>query len=161
MDNLAQRNINGATNPAGLAAGTTTTTTIANNTNFAIRGKGYTKNSASNAATPTTDAVTGVAFNAIAVNKAGVFVICLDSSGAIKIVQGSIVDYNDDGTFSNALPQFPEVPDTLAPIGYELVKVISTGSSWTMGSSNQASQTGITKVFVDCMLGLPDRPQSS
>ncbi len=148
-----------ATTKAGLAVGTTTTMTTANTSLFSIKGKAYSAAGASNAATPTTDAVTGAAFLPIAVNKAGVFVICLDSAGALKVVQGQIVDYSDAGVFANA-PQFPGIPDTLCPIGYELVKVISTGSTWTFGSSNQAAQTGITKVLVDVMT-LPDRPQTS
>lgn len=160
MNNMKQIPLTLATTIAGLAVGTTTTITIANDVQFCIKGKGYKKTAASNAATPTTDAATGTAFNAIAVNKAGVFVICLDSSGAIKVVQGGIVDYNDSGEFYKGAPQFPGIPDNLCPIGYELVKVISTGSTWTFGSSNQASQTGITKVLVDCFT-LPERPQVS
>ena len=147
---------------AGLAAGTTTTTTTSNGATFhyCIKGKAYQATGASNGATPTTDAVTGAAFTAIGLNKADVFVFCYDTSGALKVVQGTIVDYNDSGVFWNGAPQFPTIPDTLCPIGYELVKVISTGSAWTMGSSNQAAQTGITKVFVDCVT-LPERPQTS
>ena len=158
-DFLAMQPMTAAFTKAGLAVGTTTTLTTANTSNYAIRGKAYTAAGASNAATPTTDAVTGAAFLPIAVNKAGVFVICLDTSGALKVVQGSIVDYSDAGVFAVA-PQFPGIPsDTLCPIGYELVKVISTGSTWTFGVSNQASQTGITKVLVDVAGGMPDRPQ--
>jgi len=157
-DSLQNIPANFCTTKAGLAVGTTTTMTTANTSLFSIKGKAYSAAGASNAATPTTDAVTGVAFLPIAVNKAGVFVICLDTAGALKVVQGQIVDYNDAGEFYKGAPQFPVVPDTLCPIGYELVKVISTGSTWTFGSSNQASQTGITKVLVDVMT-LPDRPQ--
>lgn len=160
MDNLTQTPLTFAAVIAGLAVGTTTTITIANDVQYCIKGKGYKKSAASNAATPTTDAATGSAFNPIAVNKAGVFAICLDSAGAIKVVQGGIVDYNDAGEFYKGAPQLPGIPDSLCPIGYELVKVISTGSTWTFGSSNQASQTGITKVLVDCFT-MPDRPQTS
>ena len=158
MDNLASIPGTFATTIAGAAVGTTTTLTIANDVQFCIKGKGYKKSAVSNTATPTTDYNTGSAFTAIAVNKAGVFVIGLNSSGALKVVQGSIVDYNDDGTFPGAAPQFPVVPNDICPIAYELVKVISTGSSWTFGSSNQASQTGITKVLVD-LFTMVDRPQ--
>lgn len=150
---------NFCTTKAGLAVGTTTTLTTANTSLYAIGGKAYSAAGASNAATPTTDASTGAAFVPIGLNKAGVFVICLDSAGALKVVQGTIVNYSDAGVFTDA-PQFPVVPDTLTPIGYELVKVISTGSAWTFGTSNQASQTGITKVLVDVMT-LPPRPQVS
>jgi hypothetical protein len=160
MDNLSQIPLTMATTIAGAAVGTTTTLTIANDVQFCIKGKGYKKSAVSNTATPTTDYATGAAFDAIAVNKAGVFVLCLNSSGALKVVQGSIVDYNDDGTFATVAPQFPVIPDDVCPFAYELVKVISTGSSWTFGSSNQASQTGITKVLVD-VFTLPSRPQTS
>lgn len=147
---------NFCTTKAGLAVGTTTTTTTANASLYCIGGKAYTAAAASNGTTPTTDAVTGAAFTALALNEAGVFVICLDTSGALKIVQGGIVDYSDAGTYAEA-PKLPAIPDTLCPIGLEFVKVISTGSAWTMGVSNQASQTGITKTFVDLMV-LPQRP---
>ena len=159
MDNLAQTPLTAMLTKAGLAVGTTTTTTTTNSLvmYYGIKGKMYTFTGASNGATPTTDAVTGAAFLPIGVNKAGVFVWCLDTSGALKVVQGQIVDYSDAGVFASA-PQFPGIPDTLCPIGYELVKIISTGAAWTMGTSNQASGTGITKVLIDCMT-MPDRPQ--
>lgn len=148
----------GAFSKAGLAAGTTTTTTTGSTSVYAIKGKAYSAAGAANAATPTTDANTGAAFTAIGLNKAGVFLICLNTSGALRIAQGGIVNYTDGGEFAEA-PAFPPVPADCCPIGYELVKVISTGSAWTMGVSNQAAQTGITKVFVDVAGGLPERPQ--
>jgi hypothetical protein len=159
MDNLAQVPLTLCTTKAGLAVGTTTTMTTANTQLYAIKGKAYTKAGTSNEATPTLDSNTGVAFLPIGLNKAGVFVICRDSGGNLRAVQGQIVDYTDDGVFKDA-PQFPVIPDSLCPIGYELVKVISTGSAWTFGASNQASQTGITKVLVDLMT-MVDRPQVS
>jgi hypothetical protein len=146
---------------AGLAVGTTTTTTTTNSATFlyAINGKAYNATGASNGATPTTDANTGAAFVAVGLNKACVFVFGYNAAGSLVCAQGSIVDYDNAGTFAVA-PQFPAIPDNFCPIGYELVKVISTGSAWTMGTSNQASQTGITKVMVDCIT-LPARPQVS
>jgi hypothetical protein len=143
---------------AGLAVGTTTTTTTANTSLYCINGRAYTAAGASNAATPTTDSNTGAAFTAIGLNKAGVFVIGLDASGNLKIVQGETVDYSDAGAYSKA-PSLPAIPDNFCPIGLEFVKVISTGSAWTMGVSNQAAQTGITKTFADVMV-LPGRPLS-
>ena len=157
MDNLSLPSLTLCTTKAGLAAGTTTTTTTGATVIFCIKGKAYSAAAASNATTPTLDSNTGAAFLPIAVNKASVFVICLDSGGALRAVQGSMVDYSDAGIFAFA-PQFPVVPDTLCAIGYEIVKIISTGSTWTFGVSNQAAQTGITKTFTDCMT-IPDRPQ--
>lgn len=159
MDNPGLGSLTMCFGKVGLAVGTTTTTSIATARDFCIKGKAYSGAVAANGATPTTDAVTGLAFNSIAVNKAGVFVWCYDSSSALKCVQGEIVDYSDAAVFAKA-PQFPEIPVTLCPIGYELVKIISTGSAWVMGVNNQAALTGITKVMVDCAT-LPDRPQIS
>lgn len=155
MDPLMQGPITAVFGKVGVVAGTTTTTTTTTGVGYAIKGKAYLGVAAANGATPTTDG-NGNAFTAIGLNKAGVFVWCYDSAGALKVMQGEIVNYSDAGVFERA-PQFPTIPDTLCPIAYELVKVISTGSAWTMGASNQASQTGITKVFVD-IVTLPHRP---
>lgn len=160
MEYLAQVPLTVAFGKAGVVAGTTTTTTVTTTVPTAIKGKAYAGiTAAANGTTPTTDALTGAAFVAVGLNKACVFVFCADTSNALKCVQGEIVNYSEDGVFERA-PQFPPIPDTLCPIAYELVKIISTGSAWTMGVSNQATQTGITKVFVD-VCTLPDRPQTS
>ena len=156
MNPLSMAPLTLAFGPAGLAVGTTTTTSTANAVNYAIKGKAYAKAIAANGTTPTTDSVTGAAFLPIGVNKAGVFVICLDTSGNLKAVQGEIVDYTDAGVYSKA-PALPGIPDTLCPIGLEFTKVISTGSAWTMGVSNQATLTGITHTFVD-LSTMPERP---
>jgi len=156
--------VNFATTKAGLAVGTTTTLTTGNATQYAIGGKSYTAAASANGAspigaTPTLDANTGVAFLPIGLNKAGIFAIGLNASGALVIAQGGITGYSDASAFEQALA-IPSLPDTATCIGYELVKVISTGSAWTMGVSNQASQTGITKVLVDVLIP-PNRPQVS
>jgi hypothetical protein len=157
MDYLSSSPITACFGPAGLAVGTTTTTSTAAAINYAINGRAYAKAIAANGATPTTDSVTGAAFLPIGLNKAGVFLICVDTSGNLKAVQGGIVDYSDGGAYAT-VPAFPSaLPDGLCPIGLEFVKVISTGSAWTMGVSNQASQTGITKTFVD-ITSMPGRP---
>lgn len=160
MDVSMQTPMTAAFGKAGVVAGTTTTTTVTTTVATAIKGKAYAGvAAAANGTTPTTDARTGAAFVAVPINKACVFVFCADSANALQCVQGEIVGYSDAGVFERA-PQFPPIPDTLVPIAYELVKIISTGSAWTMGVSNQAAQTGITKVFVD-VATLPDRPQTS
>lgn len=164
MDYLSQVPLTLATTIAGLAAGTTTTLTIANDVQFAIRGKGYKKSAASNAATPTTDATTGSSFSAIPAGSGCVFVIGLDSSGAIKVSQGSVnvMDGATGGSaakFTTNSPQFPAVPDTVCPIGYLVTKVGTSGSAWTFGSSNLAGPpSNVLHTFVDCFT-LPDRPQ--
>lgn len=169
--NRALNNGNFCVTKAGLAAGTTTTITIANNTSFAIGGKAYTKNAASNAATPTTDAVTGLAFNPIlkatSLDAYGcVFVVALDSSGNIKVAQGEIVKAwpGRTGATSEFLetPEFPTLPDSLTAIGY-IPLIIGNdlvAASWTFGSSNLATLTGCNRSFVDVLV-LPDRPKTS
>lgn len=148
---------NYCTTKAGFAAGTTTTTTTANTTLYAILGKAYSAAAASNVATPTTDAATGNAFTGIAVNKGGIFAFCRDTGGNVKVVQGDIKALDVGGNFIDA-PQFPILPDTLAPYAYLVVKCGSTASTWTMGSSNMSGATGVTYAFTDVMT-LPVRPQ--
>jgi hypothetical protein len=153
-------NGNICTTKAGMSAGTTTTLTTANTSLFSIGGKAYSKAAASNAATPTTDARTLAAFTAIPVNKGGVFVIGYDSGGNLKVCQGETVNLDAGNNLVEA-PEFPNVPDTLTPIGYLVVKVGSTGAAWTFGVSNLTGPpTGVTLSFADCML-LPERPQLS
>ena len=163
MDALQQVPVTMATVIAGLAAGTTTTITIANDTQYAIKGKGYKKTAASNAATPTTDATTGSAFTAVAAGYGCVFVVGLDSSGAIKVSQGQqlVMDGSTAGSAAKFIlaPQFPAVPDTVCPIGYLVTKVGTSGSAWTFGTSNLAGPpSNVLHTFVD-VFTLPDRPQ--
>lgn len=163
MDNLSQIPLTMALGKAALAAGTTTTLTVGTTTAYAIKGKAYSKSSVSNTATPTTDAATGSAFTAVAVGYGCVFVICVDTAGAIKVVQGSQQVLNGATDGASALfitaPQFPVVPDTLCPLGYLVTKVGTSGSAWTFGSSNLAGPpSNVLHTFVD-VVTLPDRPQ--
>jgi hypothetical protein len=159
MDAYALGTGNFSTTKAGLSAGTTTTVTTANTQLFSIRGKSYTKAGTSNEAAPTTDAASGAAFVGVTINKGCVFTICRDASANLKVVQGQIVDLDSGAGFVYA-PQFGPQLDTLAPIGYLLIKVASNGSTWTFGSSNTSGVTGVTYTWVDVNL-LPDRPQIS
>lgn len=147
---------------AGLFAGTTTTLSSSNAVDFAIEGKAATKAAMTNAATPTTDAATGSAFTGVVANKGSVFTIGLNSSGALKAVQGSIESLDASGSFVLA-PQFGPIPDNFCPIGYLVIKAGSTANAttgWVFGTSNMSGVTGITYTFVDCVQ-LPDRPQVS
>jgi hypothetical protein len=161
MDFLSQNSLTGCLSKATLAAGTTTTISTTGTTTFVIKGKAYTKSAITNGATPTTDAATGSAFTGITANQGTVVVVGLDSSGAVKATQGSVQALDSAGNFVNA-PQMPYVPDTICPIGYIVLRGGSTLSgTWTFGSSNLSSVTGMTYTFVDVALGLPDRPQVS
>jgi hypothetical protein len=141
-----------------LAGGVTTTTTTAT-AQFSIGGLAFTKAAMAGVATPTTDAVTGVAFPALAINTGTVFVFCLDATGALKVVQGTVTDLDSGGNFKVSGPQFPDIPDTLCPFGYAVVKNGATGSNWTFGTSNW-NATGIT-IGAHDVHSLPKLPQKS
>jgi len=159
MDALMQGPLTICTSKVTLAAGTTTTLSNTGTIPYCINGKAYSKSAMTNAATPTTDAATGASFVAVGANKGCIFVVGLDSSGNVKVVQGQITDLDAAGAFIVA-PGFGPVPKTVCPIGYIVIKVGSTGSNWTFGSSNLSGATGVTYTFVDVMT-LPDRPQIS
>lgn len=142
-----------------LAAGTTTTLNNTGTSTFMIKGSMYTKAALSNTATPTVDAArSNAAFRPIVANQGTVVVIGLDSSGNVKAGQGSIEALDAAGLFINA-PQMPILPDTICPIGYIVLKGGATlVSTWTFGTNNLSSVTGMTYTFHDIGM-LPERPQ--
>ena len=141
-----------------LAAGTTTTLSSTGTIHYMIRGKTATRAALANTATPTTDAVTGLAFPTISANQGTVVAIGLDASGNVKAAQGEIQALDVSGNFINA-PQFPSLPETICPIGYIVLKGGSTlVGTFRFGSSNLSGVTGMTYTFVSCAM-LPDRPQ--
>lgn len=165
---------------ATLAAGTTTTINTTGTTTFAIRGKFYTKTVISNGATPTTDYATGAAFLPIpipatapnlAAGYGSVYTVGFDSGGNIRVIQGTVVPLDGSGAFINA-PQFgalgsygsgnaASVNNDFCAIGYIVVKLGATAvATWTFGTNNLSSVTGVTYTFVD-VATLPDRPQVS
>jgi hypothetical protein len=160
MDFLAAQPQTGCMMNAALAAGTTTTISTTGTTHYAIQGKAYSTAAKTNAATPTTDANTGAAFVAVGANYGSIFTVGLDSSGAVKVMQGSVTALDSSGAFITA-PQFGAVPDTVCPIGYIVIKCGSTASNWTFGSSNLSGATGVTYTFVSVALGMPGRTQVS
>ncbi len=148
-----------------LAAGTTTTISTTGTTHFAIKGKAYSKTAITNGATPTTDATTGAAFVAQAIGTGCVYVVGFDKDGNIKTSQGTVVTLDADGGFVD-LPKFPAIPDTMCPIAYTLIRLAPATATtpavatWTWGTNNQASVTGVTYARADCVT-LPDRPQAA
>lgn len=149
---------------AGLIAGTTSTYTTTAITKCAINGKWATDLAVqTNTASPTTDAATGNAFTPIQINQGGVFVWGVNAAGAIKVVQGQVVNTQPGvaavpGSF-NEVPYMPVLPDDFCPICYTVVRVGPTGAAWTFGASNWTA-TAVVATFQDVM-GLPDRPQSA
>lgn len=164
MDNLSFIPLTLCTMKAALAAGTTTTYSTTGTTLYCIKGRAYSKAAVTNGATPTTDAVTGVAFlplsfpaSASVGGQGSVFVFGYDSGGTIRVCQGKVETLDSTGNFINT-PQFPGIPDTICPFGWLVVRLGPTAvANWTFGTNNLSSVTGVTYSFSDCMT-LPDRP---
>jgi hypothetical protein len=163
MDNLAYYPVTGKFSHTVLVRDSAATTISSTNRfDYAIKSKSYTKAALSTAATPTTDVVTGAAFVPVKTSQGSIFVLGLDSSGNIKVAQGQVVTLDSSGAFTNA-PYWPAIPDTIAVIGYLVVKAGSTASAsgWLFGTNNFTGVTGVTCTMVELMGGLPDRPQIS
>ena len=171
MDYLQTSPATMCTVKATAAAGTTTTFSTTGATLYCIKGKAFSTSAAANAATPTTDAATGVAFVPVPANNGCTFVLCYDGTSAtaataIKVVQGplNLLDGTASGAtalFSIHGPQFPGIPDTLCPFAYLITKVGASGAAWTFGASNLAGPpANVLHTFVDLMT-LPGRPQVS
>lgn len=158
MEAIGLRGATFSTTKAGLSAGTTTTYSTTAAVAGNINGKCITALAAqTNAATPTTDIVTGAAFVGVAASKGSVFVYGVNLAGTVKVCQGDVVDLDGSGAFINA-PDFPSLPADFCPFGYELIQCASTASTWTFGSSNQSGATGVTYTRVDVNF-LPATPQ--
>lgn len=165
MDHLSERGSTYSVKASGLTKGTTSTYTTTSTTECVIQGKWGTGLTAqTNAATPTTDALTGAAFRALSPNKATVLVLGVNLAGAIKMCQGSIEDTqvgvtSTAGDFIRA-PQFPNLPDDFCALGYLLVRTAPDAASWTPGTgswtASAVTASAVTEVGV-----LPERPQTS
>jgi hypothetical protein len=145
---------------AGLTglSGAATTFTIGTAIVYALYGKLASKSTVSGGTTPTTDAVTGAAITLKAGYGTNVL-WCLDSSGNVKVVQGSTELLDASGAFQFAAPQFANLPDTLVPFAYCVLKNAATGTLFTFGTSNW-NQSGMT-ITVSDIMAVPNRPQAS
>lgn len=149
----------------GLIKGTTSTLTTTVTSAGMIGGKYVSGVTAlTNSAAPTTDAVTGLAFNTLTDNQATVLVVGQNAAGTVLMAQGSIVPTQvgvttTAGDFISA-PQFPSLPDNMMVWGYNLVRTAPSAADYIPGTSSWTA-TGITaSEFVQCGV-LPDRPQVS
>jgi hypothetical protein len=143
---------------AGLTglSGAATTYSIGNAVTYGLSGKAYSKSTVAGGATPTTDALTGLAFSVKPGYGTNVL-WCLDAAGNVVVVQGSTEQLNAAGNFSVAPPQFAQVPDTLVPFAYSVIKNVSTGTLFTFGTSLW-NQAGVTVTAQD-IFAIPNRPQ--
>lgn len=139
-----------------LVAGTTTTITTSTTMNYSVKGRNYIKTAITNGATPTTDIVTGAAFRGITANQGTIIVLGLDSGGNVVAAQGGIESLDAAGAFKNAPQLPPELGDLYAPFGAIIAKGASNLSgTWTFGSSNLSSVTGMTWTFINLNTYLP------
>ena len=157
---------------ANLVRGGAATTVTSQNTTYAINGKLYYSASGTiGSTTPTTDAVTGLAFVPLQKQQGCVYVYCLDTAGALKLLQGplpptvaGVTGKNCDiaGNFVDP-PQFPAIPATLCPLSYVVVHLASTyvGTGWIIGTSNFTGITGVTAETAVDLVTLPPSPQTT
>ena len=103
------------------------------------------------------------------------YAVGFDHSGNIKVTQGPIVGLDANGSFISAAPSLSASfgpagpnPGTIAggvpadndfcPIGFIAVKLGSSAvATWTFGTNNLSSVTGVTYSFNDCA-SLTSRP---
>lgn len=136
--------------------------------NFAIKGKGFRKTAVTTGTTPTTGFTSGspstaVTLTTLAVSQGCVLVWSMISDGTVKIHQSAIKTLDASNNFQepDGIPDFPDVDlNTYCPFAYMVLKNGSTGSTFTIGSSNW-NATGMSVAIDNVMFGLPDRPQSS
>lgn len=134
---------------AALAAGTTTTHTVGQ-FDYAIDGVIYRKAAAANAATPTTDALTGAAFKPLSADQACAFVFGINAAGAVAVAQSKIVKNSELGAGGTAAIELPALPDSHVAFGYLLARADTTlVGTWTFGTNNLSGVTGMTYTFRD------------
>lgn len=158
MDNLFNRGATfSASNSLLTATGAETVHDTTVRLDFSIAGKFASKSGTNvDQVTPTTDAVTAAAITMIA-SQMKIAVWCYNSSGAVKVVASAAVDW--DGTVATPMPTFPDVPATLCPFAYQVLKTSSTAGTITFGTSNW-NATGFTNAIVNVSV-LPNAPQIS
>ena len=149
----------------GAVAGTTSTFTSTASTAGIINGKFVTPLVAqTNAASPTTDANTGVVFPTLQPNQCAALVFGQTAAGALQLVQGPILATavgvtTTVGAFV-ADPQFPALPANFLPLAYTIVRTAPSAAAWTAGSSSWTA-SGVSATTFQNVGQLPARPQSA
>lgn len=150
---------------AAAVAGTTSTFTSTVTTAGLINGKFVTTLAAqTNAASPTLDANTGVAFNALQPNQACALVFGQTAAGALQLAQGPIIACSVGvtttvGALINA-PQFPDLPTNFLPLAYTIVRTAPSAAAWTPGTGSWTA-SGVSASTFQNIGQLPARPQAS
>ena len=143
---------------AGLAEGTNANTIqTANNITYTIDGKFYSKSATDNiaisysgasvyqAAAGGVQAING-GFTGAVGGSTRLYLIALDTSGAVSILPGAIVN-TAELTAGRVALQFPDAPKGVCPIG-ALRVALTAGTAFTPGSTD-LSATGVTATFID------------
>ena len=79
--------------------------------------------------------------------QAAILVHCTTAGGVTKSIQGPSVQLDASGNLQNAL-QFPQIPDTLTPYCYQVLKAGLTAGDIVPGTSNW-NATGFTSTVVN------------
>lgn len=150
---------------AAAVAGTTSTFTSTVTTNCVINGKFATTLAAqTNAATPTTDATTGLAFKPVPPNSCCSIVFGQNLAGTLLMAQGPIIDTTVGVTTTvGALardPQWPALPDNFVALAYTIVRTAPSAAPWTPGTGTWTA-SGVSASTFQNVCQLPNRPQSS
>ena len=150
---------------SGMVAGTTSTYTTTAATAGVINSKFVTPlGIQTNTATPTTDANTGLAFNALQPNQCCALVLGQTAAGAIQMVQGPIIATNVGVTTTPGSflvdPQFPDLPNNFMPLAYTLVRTAPSAAAWIPGTGAWTASGVVASTFQN-VSGLPARPQSA
>jgi hypothetical protein len=150
---------------AAAVAGTTSTFTSTVTTAGLINGKFVTTLAAqTNAASPTTDASTGLAFNALQPNQTCALVFGQTQAGVLQLVQGPIIaTLTGVTTTVGALindPQFPDLPNNFLPLAYTIVRTAPSAAAWIPGTGSWTA-SGVSASTFQNVGQLPARPQSS
>ena len=123
---------------------------------FAINGKmGTARATVADGATPTTGN-TSAAGITLTANQGRVVVWGVIAAGTLVVEEGPVATLSGS-TFVTA-PLFPDIPDTVCPFAYMVLKADSTTvGTWDFGTDNW-NATGVTNVIVN-VSQLPGRPQ--
>ena len=136
----------------GLSGAATTFTSAA--TPIAIRGAALTRAANAGAASPTTDAVSGLAMTLVA-NQARVFCFGTNAAGTNQVIAGAVKAWTDTTALSTEVVM-PSLPDTFVLCATVVIKAGSTTvGTWTFGSSNW-NATGIVIDTVVNRFSAPD-----
>ena len=150
---------------AAAVAGTGSSFTSTVTTAGVINGKFVTTLGAqTNAASPTVDAVTGLAFNALQPNQACTLLFGQNAAGALKLAQGPIIATaigvtTTPGALIND-PQFPGLPPDFMPLAYTIVRTAPSAAAWIPGTGAWAASGVVASTFQN-VAQLPARPQAS